>query len=72
MSDKKCGICGYRINPEVMKAAGDISERDWIDYNSNPVMSWCEHYKIWAADTSLCESWLSYEVYDAQMKKYGR
>lgn len=70
---KKCGICGHRINPIVMHEEGDLLERDWSSFNTNPVESWCEYFGKMVPDTRTdCPEWVSYEVYDAQMQRYGR
>ena len=72
MDDKKCGFCGYRINPEVMKEHGDISRDDWMSYQTNPVESWCDYYSKMVPDSMRnCPHWISQTKYDAQMIKYG-
>ena len=71
--EKKCGLCGYRINPEVMKDAGDISSDDWISYQTNPIESWCDYYSKMVPDSNQkCSNWISLRTHDAQMVKYGR
>ncbi|MCF8031664.1 MAG: hypothetical protein K9K66_01275 [Desulfarculaceae bacterium] len=69
---KKCGICGYRINPFVMQEAGDLTHREWVDFVTNPVMSWCDFLREWVPDTRTdCPHWVSYEEHNAQMQRYG-
>lgn len=71
--DRRCSTCGYRINPIVMREEGDLSDRDWSNFNINPVESWCAHFSKMVPDTrENCPDWISYETYDAQMSKYGR
>lgn len=66
-----CRNCGYRINPEIMKNAGDISEENWFSYQTNPIESWCDYHSKMVADSQKkCSRWISIEIHDAQMIKY--
>ena len=73
MSDEnECRNCGYRINPEIMKEAGDISMENWESYQTNPVESWCDYFRKMVPDSNRnCPHWISQSSHDSQMIKYG-
>ena len=67
--ERKCNMCGYRINPDTALRAGVVSQKEYRDnFMINPVMSWCENMRGWISDQSSCADWLPYTEYDGESK----